>query len=67
MFSSEKWFGGGADNFYSHTINQSLRLNDADASYLSRTHDTGDREKWTFSFWVKGGDITKTLVSPKDD
>ena len=43
MFSSEKWFGGGADNFYSHTINQSLRLNDADASYLSRTHDTGDR------------------------
>tara|TARA_B100000427_G_scaffold176622_1_gene146927 strand:+ start:12578 stop:15043 length:2466 start_codon:yes stop_codon:yes gene_type:complete len=65
MFSSEKWFGGGADNFYSHTINQSLRLNDADASYLSRTHDTGDREKWTFSFWVKRGDITKTLVSPK--
>ena len=62
MFSSEKWFGGGADNFYSHTINQSLRLNDADASYLSRTHDTGDREKWTFSFWLKRGDITKTAA-----
>ena len=62
MFSSEKWFGVGADNFYSHTINQSLRLNDADASYLSRTHDTGDREKWTFSFWLKRGDITKTAA-----
>ena len=58
MFSSEKWFGGGADNFYSHTIDQSLRFEDGDSPYLSRTPSSaGNRKTWTWSAWVKRGNL----------
>ena len=44
----------GADAFYSHTINQSLRFSDGDVGYLSRTFGTPtDSNKWTLSLWVK--------------
>lgn len=39
-----------------YTIDQSIRFNDNDSAYLSRTSGaTGDRQKWTFSTWVKRG------------
>jgi hypothetical protein len=42
--------GGG------YTIDQSIRFNDDDSAYLSRTAgSTGNRQKWTFSAWVKRG------------
>ena len=38
-----------------YTIDQSLRFNDNDSDYLSRTFSAGDTTSWTFSCWVKRG------------
>ena len=58
MFSSEKWFGGGADNFYSHTIDQSLRFEDGDNPYLSKTLSGSGGTIFTFSCWIKLGNLS---------
>jgi hypothetical protein len=40
------------------TIDQSLRFNDDDSPYLSRTPaSAGNRKTWTYSFWVKRGNF----------
>ena len=48
-----------------YTIDQSLRFNDGDSDYLSRTFSTGNRQTWTFSCWTKLGDIgaNRTIFS----
>ena len=44
--------------FYPLTINQSLRLNDNDSAYLSRTPSVaGNRKTWTFSCWFKRANL----------
>ena len=46
-----------AGDFYDTEISQSLRFNDDDNAYLSRTPaSAGNRKTWTWSGWVKGGD-----------
>jgi len=41
-----------------YDIPNSLRFNDDDSSYLSRTPSTaGNRKTWTYSAWVKRGDL----------
>jgi hypothetical protein len=41
-----------------YEIEQSLRFNDDDGSYLSRTPSSaGNRKTWTYSGWIKRGDI----------
>ena len=51
-------FFGGADDFYSHKINQSLRFEDGDNPYLYRTPSSvGNRRTFTVSAWVKRGDL----------
>ena len=45
--------------FYPTTINQSLRFEDGDSPYLGRIPSTtGDTQTWTFSAWVKRGNLT---------
>ena len=59
VFSNNLLMGaaGAADGGY--TIDQSIRFNDNDSAYLSRTSGaTGDRQKWTFSAWVKRGNLS---------
>ena len=47
--------GGG------YTIDQSLRFNDDDSAYLSRTPaSAGNRKTWTWSGWVKRGNLGTT-------
>lgn len=49
-------FFGGADDFYSHKINQSLRFEDGDTASLSDPssgRSAGNRRTWTFSAWLK--------------
>ena len=47
--------------FYPTEIAQSLRFNDNDSAYLSRTPSVaGNRKTWTFSAWVKRGNISNT-------
>ena len=49
---------GQAAGFYPYSINQSLRFNDDDSAYLSRTPATaGNRKTWTWSGWVKRGNL----------
>ena len=41
-----------------YTIDQSLRFNDGDNAYLSRTPGSaGNQKTWTVSFWHKRSDI----------
>jgi hypothetical protein len=43
------------------TVGESLRFNDDDSAYLSRTPaSAGNRKTWTWSGWVKRGDLTPT-------
>ena len=51
---SSQWFK--PKPFYSHSIDQSLRFEDADTAYLydpSSGRSAGNRRTWTFSAWVK--------------
>ena len=59
MFDSAKlMYSTGAD-FYEHPIEQSLRFNDDDSAYLSRTFGTPTSQyTWTFSCWVKPSTFT---------
>jgi len=42
-----------------YAVDRSLRLNDGDSAYLSRTpSSTSNRKTWTFSAWVKRSNIT---------
>jgi hypothetical protein len=36
-----------------YEVDNSLRFNSASSDYLSRTQGAGDRQKWTYSVWVK--------------
>jgi hypothetical protein len=47
-----------ATGFYTYPIDGSLRLNDDDSAYLSRTPaSAGNRKTWTWSGWVKRGNL----------
>ncbi|BAQ86490.1 hypothetical protein [uncultured Mediterranean phage uvMED] len=53
IVGSPQWMyaSGG---FYGFDIENSLRFNDDDSAFLSRTPSSaGNREKWTLSFWIK--------------
>jgi hypothetical protein len=52
---SVKQYGGQANLGY--FIKNSLRFRAANTSNLSRSHSASDRQKWTFSFWVKRGNL----------
>jgi hypothetical protein len=41
-----------------YNVDNSLRFNDGSSDYLNRTQTTGNRKTWTFSFWVKRGNLS---------
>mgnify|MGYP003334389320 FL=1 len=46
----------------SYTINNSLRFRSSATAYLSRTPaSAGNQQKWTWSGWVKRGEITRSI------
>ena len=52
------WLYNATPPFYNYLINQSLRFNDDDSAYLSRTPaSASNRKTWTWSAWVKRGNI----------
>jgi len=56
--------------FGGYTISQSIRFNDDDTAYMSRTPaSAGNRKTWTFSCWIKRGNlgIWQTLLSARTD
>jgi hypothetical protein len=49
--------------FYDFPIEQSLRFNDNDNAYLSRTPaSAGNQKTWTFSCWIKRGNIKQANI-----
>jgi hypothetical protein len=53
---SSQWF---ANPGVTYEIDQSIRFNDDDSAYLNRTPGSaGNRRTWTFSCWVKRGNLT---------
>jgi hypothetical protein len=60
LTNSSLWFssGVGGGSFYGYNIDQSLRFNDDDSAYLTRTPSSAsNRRTWTWSGWIKRGNI----------
>ena len=60
MFSNDLIAGasGQSSGFYPETLDGSLRFNDNDSAYLSWTPaSAGNRKTWTWSGWVKRGNL----------
>jgi len=68
---SQQWMYNAGGSFYPYSIDQSLRFNDDDSAYLSRTPaSAGNLDAWTFSAWVKRGNLgvgTQTLFGASSD
>jgi len=57
-FASDKGRQGAAGVSTGYSIDNSLRFNDDDSAYLSRTPSSaGNRKTWTWSGWVKRGNL----------
>lgn len=55
--------GSASTGFYPETIGQSLRFEDGDSPYLDRTPSSEtDRDKFTWSCWIKRGVLDQLLV-----
>jgi hypothetical protein len=62
-FGSSQWMYQSAAGFYPYQIEQSLRFNDNDSAYLSRTPaGAGNRKTWTWSGWVKRGNLGRQML-----
>ena len=59
MFSNEQWLANSGANFYNGVATQSLRFNDDDSAYLTKTPSSAsNRKTWTWSGWVKRGNLS---------
>ena len=54
---SSQWIYNPSTGFYDHTINQSLRFNSGDSSYLAFDPSSSTAGTWTVSFWVKRANL----------
>ena len=63
LLGSPLFFSSGATSgdFYSFEPQGSLRFEDGRSAYLTRTNSSaGNRRTWTFSAWVKRGDLASS-------
>ena len=55
--------GQGGGSFYSYSIDQSLRFNNDDSAYLTRSIvSDGNKKTWTWSAWVKRGNLERGFL-----
>jgi len=60
---SLQYFSGAAAGFYPHAIDQSLRFEDGDSAYLTRTFGSASNQRtWTWSAWIKRGNLGGSVV-----
>ena len=59
MFDTLTRMGASAAEDYE--IEKSLRFNDNDSAYLNRTLAAGTQTKWTFSCWIKLGQVKNSF------
>ena len=58
-FGSSQWMYNAGGGFYDFPISNSLRFEDGDTASLSRTPSSAsNRKTWTWSGWVKRGNLT---------
>ena len=63
VFQNNVIAGAAGSGTTVYEIEQSIRFNDDDSAYLSKTWSgAGDKQKFTFSFWVKRGNITSRQI-----
>lgn len=63
MFGSSQWMYNSGGGFYEHEIAGSARFNSDGSGYLSKTPSSaGNRKTWTFSAWVKLGDLSEGVI-----
>jgi len=56
---SQQWMYNASSGFYPYELNNSLKFEDGDSSYLSRTPASdGNRKTFTLSCWLKRGNLT---------
>ena len=56
VFQNNVLLGAGGSGTTTYTIDQSIRFNDDDSAYMYRTPSSAsDRDKWTWSAWIKKG------------
>ena len=55
VFQNNVLSGASGSGTAVHTIDQSIRFNDDDSAYMSRTFSASNRKTLTFSCWVKRG------------
>jgi hypothetical protein len=63
MLGSSQWMYSSGESFYSHEIGQSLRFEDGDNASLNRTFSAGNRRTFTYSTWVKRGNLGSLQVA----
>ena len=62
LFGNHARVGASAAGAYE--IEKALKINDSDSAYLTRTPSSGgDRRTWTFSCWVKRGDVSGSAAT----
>ena len=49
---------GASGTAAGYTIDQSIRFNRSDSAYLTRTFSTDEGDTWTFSLWLKRGQLS---------
>tara|TARA_R100000005_G_scaffold96366_1_gene82699 strand:- start:2434 stop:3870 length:1437 start_codon:yes stop_codon:yes gene_type:complete len=57
VFQNNVLSGAGGSGTTVHTIDQSIRFNDDDSPFMSRTQQAGNQTTWTISCWVKIGNM----------
>ena len=57
VFQNNVLSGAAGSGTTVHTIDQSIRFNDDDSPYMSRTQQAGNQTTWTISCWVKIGNL----------
>ena len=56
VFQNNVLSGAAGSGTTTYTIDQSIRFNDDDSAYMYRTPSSAsDRDKWTWSAWIKKG------------
>ena len=63
-FGSTAWMANPSSGFYNFEISNSLRFNDDDSAYLTRTPGSaGNLRTWTWSAWVKRTSLGESVAT----
>ena len=61
VFQNNVLSGAGGSGTTTHTIDQSIRFNDDDSAYMSRTFSASNRKTFTVSLWAKRGNLSSNM------